>query len=280
MLTDPLFMDSKFVLIVSCLVVSSCQKNATEGPAPVTHSAWWQPETGRSFDWYLGTPGLQDQFSTEVVDVDAFETSKEVVNALHQQGKKVLAYLSVGTLEEGRPDGALVPRELIGNIYPAWPQERWVDIRQIDKIKPWVLSRLNMIVQKGFDGIEPDNVDGYEQTNTGFPISVGDTKKYLSFLITEAHQRQLSIGQKNIPDLSAEFATRFDWALCEDAFFQGWQDSMHAYIAVNKPVFAVEYTDHMTQSYFNTQVCPKAASLHYFSILKNRDLSKWTYFCQ
>ena len=122
-------------------------------------------------------------------------------------------------------------------------------------------------------------MDAYEQNNTGFPIGEQDTRRFLDFLILEAHNRGLSIGQKNLPTFSKDYASKFDWALIEDAFVQEWQDSLSLYIAGNKPVFAVEYTDSVNGTDFQNKICPSAKKMHFSIILKNRDLSKTTYFC-
>jgi endo-alpha-1,4-polygalactosaminidase (GH114 family) len=246
---------------------------------PSDKTSWWQPATGLTFDWKLDDLTNSDQFSSDVVDVDAFTTSKEQVTALHAQGKKVIAYLSVGTLENDRPDASLLPSEVIGKVYPEWPDEKWLDIRQLDKMKPWLNSRFKMIITKGFDAIEPDNLDSYSN-ETGFDISIEDTKKYSDFLISLAHQNGLGIGQKNVPELAVGFSPKFDWILTEDAFFQGWEDDVKPYILANKPVFSVEYTDETSQVTFENTFCPKAKLLKYNVILKHRDLDKWVYQCK
>jgi hypothetical protein len=233
---------------------------------------------GLSFDWQLDDIDINSNFSADVVDVDAFTTSAETVAALHAKGKKVIAYLSVGTLENDRYDASLIPKEVLGKTYPEWPNEKWLDIRQIDKLKPWLNSRINMILKKKFDGIEPDNMDGYDN-ESGFNIQIADTKKYADYLISLAHNNGLSIGQKNVKELSADYASKFDWMLTEDAFAQGWQDELSVYIKLKKPVFAVEYTDEMSQSEFEKNVCPAAGQLHYTAILKKRDLSQWVDRC-
>ncbi|GAC1424946.1 MAG: endo alpha-1,4 polygalactosaminidase [Flavisolibacter sp.] len=256
-----------------------CQKFLSDEKNVPAQVEWWKPNNIQSFDWYLGKATIQDQFSTSIVDLDAFETSPDIVISLHSKSKKIIAYLSVGTIENNRPDSSLVPKELIGNIYTQWPNEKWLDIRQIEKLRPWITSRLDMIKAKGFDGVEPDNLDAYEQSNTGFSISEQDTRKFLDFLILEAHNRGLSIGQKNLPTFSKDYSSKFDWALIEDAFVQGWQDSLSVYIAGNKPVFAVEYTDVVNAVDFQNKICPSGKKLHFATILKNRDLSKTTYFC-
>lgn len=252
-------------------------KNPSNGLEKIK-TDWWKPKAGVSFDWNLGTVSQNDSYSTDVVDVDAFETSKETVAALHAKGKKVIAYVSVGTLENTRTDGNLLPAEVIGKIYPEWPEEKWLDIRQIDKMKPWLISRFTKIQEKGFDAIEPDNIDGYS-SNTGFSIGIEDTKKFCDYIITLAHSMGLGIGQKNVGELSEEYSSKFDWALTEDAFKQGWQDDMKPYIALNKPVFAVEYTDKTSQKTFEQDVCPKSKSMKYSAILKHRKLDKWVSFC-
>lgn len=38
-------------------------------------------------------------------------------------------------------------------------------------------ARLDLAVQKGCDGVEPDNVDGY-QNNSGFPLTAQDQLAY------------------------------------------------------------------------------------------------------
>lgn len=268
--------------IAGLIVLASCSKTSTTTSVtdPEKNAAtWWQPVAGVTFDWDLANISATDTFSTDVVDVDAFETSKATVDALHAKGKKVIAYVSVGTLENYRPDSALLPSSVIGKIYPEWPDERWLDIHHLDSLKPWLISRFTMIRQKGFDAIEPDNLDAYEN-ETGFDISITDTKAFCTYLITLAHSMGLGIGQKNVSELTDDFSSSFDWALTEDAFDQGWQDDMLPYITKNKPVFVTEYTDKMTQANFQSTVCPAAKTKKYSAVLKKRDLSKWSYFCQ
>jgi len=241
--------------------------------------SWWQPKAGVTFDWCLDDLKASDTFTAEVVDVDAFTTTAAQVAALHKQGKKVIAYLSVGTIEDDRPDANLLPAEVIGKIYDEWPHEKWLDIRKPEKLQPWLKSRINMILSKGFDAVEPDNIDSYDN-DSGFDISLDDTKRYCDYLIALAHQNGLGIGQKNVPELADTYSKQFDWVLTEDAFADKFQDDLKSYISLNKPVFAVEYTDRTSQSSFSSTICPKAKSLGYFALLKRRSLEKWSFNCQ
>jgi len=227
----------------------------------------------------------------QIVDIDAFTTSKETVDSLHKKGKRVIAYLSVGSWEVYRPDKDTFPEEILGKKYPGWEDERLLNIKRLDLLAPIMIKRFEMIKEKGFDGIEPDNMDVYSwdsETNyTGFSLTLEDGKKYADWLIQEAHKRGLSIGQKNSGELSKEYASKFDWALSENAFILGTEDEMKPYTEEGKAVFTTEYTDNSedtnktpyTQEDFIAQVCQKADLLQYTAILKRRDLDSYLIRC-
>ncbi|MBC7450818.1 MAG: endo alpha-1,4 polygalactosaminidase [Cytophagales bacterium] len=241
---------------------------------------YYKARIGDRFEWRLDSIELNevDQYNCNIIDIDAFSATKELVDAFHARGIKVIAYISVGTIENYRPDYALLPYEVIGNVYPAWPDERFLNIREIEKLKPFIQSRFDMIKQKGFDGIEPDNIDGYGESN-GFDLTLEDTRAFCEWIIEEAHSRNLSIGQKNTEELVPFLYRKFDWALTEDVFNQNNQDDYSFYISSAKPVFSAEYTDVMSISEFDSFVCAKATQINYFAFLKHRDLTKWTYGC-
>jgi len=245
-----------------------------------TTSTYFKPQIGNSFEWRLDSIGLDEvkNYHCNIIDIDAFSASKELVAAFHKQGIKVIAYVSVGTIENYRPDAALLPAEVIGNIYPDWPDERFLNIRAINMLKPFIQSRFDMIKEKGFDGIEPDNMDGMYENN-GFNLTLEDTHAFCEWIIEEAHKRRLCIGQKNTEELVPLLYTKFDFALTEDIFNSNTQGDYSLYISAGKPVFSAEYTDVMTPTEFSTSVCPKAKALHYFAFLKHRDLTRWTYDC-
>lgn len=267
----------KYLLILFMTVSASCKKNHQE----LKTDSYYKPEIGDTFEWRLDSIQVNEvnQYTCDIIDIDAFSATKELVDAFHARGIKVIAYVSVGTIENYRPDSALIPPEVIGNIYPQWPDERFLNIREIEKLEPFITSRLNMIKQKGFDGIEPDNIDSYTADN-GFNLTLNDAKKFCEWLIDKAHSMGLSIGQKNANELVPLLYKKFDWALTEGIFNSNTQNDFSPYISVKKPVFSAEYTDVMSIDYFNTHVCPKAKSLKYFAFLKHRDLTKWKYECQ
>jgi len=278
-------------LFLSLLLVG-CGSSSPKSPENVETDIF-VPVKKSTFDWNLGDVDKDTPFADDIqiVDVDAFTTSKETVTALHNKGKKVIAYLSVGSWEKYRPDEASFPDALLGKVYPGWEDERLLNIKRLDLLKPVMIARLNMIKEKGFDGIEPDNMDVYSwdsETNyTGFALTLEDGKIYADWLIEEAHKRGLSIGQKNAGELSEEYVSKFDWALSENAFILEIEDEMKAYAKAGKAVFATEYIDNSedtgktpyTEESFIAQVCQNANTLGYTAILKKRDLDSFVVRC-
>lgn len=268
---------SRCFLLIILIACFSCKKKTVKAD----EQSYYQPKIGDRFEWRLDSIALNEvnRYSCNIIDIDAFIATKELVDAFHAKGIKVIAYISVGTLENYRPDSLLLPKEVVGNIYPAWPDERFLDLRAIEKLKPFIRSRFDMIKAKGFDGIEPDNIDSYAE-ETVFKLTLEDTRLFCDYIIEEAHSRGLCIGQKNTEELVPLMYGKFDWALTEDAFHQHIQDRYAAYVSAGKPVFCAEYTDEMNTGDFNTLVCAKARQLNYFAFLKHRDLTQWTYECQ
>ena len=236
------------------------------------------PRSGTTFEWRLDD--LPNNYTTtaEVVDIDAFSATPALIANLQAQGKKVFAYLSVGSRENFRPDVGDFPNIVIGNIYEGFSDENWIDIRRTDLIGPIMQARLDMIADKGFDGIEPDNINGY-QNNTGFNLTEEDAKTYSRFLIEEAHSRGLSIGQKNAEELIPEMVDEFDWLLTEDAYVEGFYQQLSPYITANKAVFFVEYTDRTNEDEFQSTICLVANARNYSAVLKDRDLTDTTVYC-
>jgi hypothetical protein len=71
----------------------------------------------------------------------------------------------------------------------------------------------------------------------------------------------------------------FDWILSEDAFVEGFQDTLEPYITAGKAVFFTEYTDRISTTDFQNDVCAYATAKGYSAVLKDRDLTNTTIYC-
>jgi hypothetical protein len=245
---------------------------ATSNLQPATD--WWHPTAGLAWQWQLGEDAIDTTIEADVYDID-LEVGQSVIDELHAKGRKVVCYISVGSYEDWRPDKDQFPPEVLGNDYDGWAGEKWLDIREIEKLTPILRARLDLCKAKGFDGIEPDNMEIYTN-DTGFPLTYEDQLKFALWLAEEAHKRGLAIGQKNASDQVADLIDVYDFAITEDYFYYDEAETMLPYIKSGKPVFAAEYTD--LDGDF-AAFCKKSQELGFSAILKNRDLDAWVKYC-
>jgi hypothetical protein len=235
---------------------------------------YWKPAVGTTWQWQLsGALEISDQY--EVIDIDLFDHDALVIEELHSRGLKVICYISVGSWEDWRPDRDHFPESVIGKKYQGWPGERWLDIRRIDLLAPVIEARFDLCQSKGFDGVEPDNMDGYSN-NTGFDISFEDQLAFNTWLADEAHARGLSIGMKNIPEQARLLVDHFDWALTESCIAEGWCAQLLPFFEAGKVVFAAEYIEEgMTLE----DICSQGIDKSLIVILKNRELDAYRGAC-
>lgn len=242
--------------------------------SPSPRSDNWRPVPGLTWQWQIGDNEIDTSVEADVYDIDLY-VDQSIIDELHTQGRKVICYISVGSWEDWRPDADQFPEEVLGKDYEGWAGERWLDIRRLDLLGPIMRARLDLCAAKGFDGVEPDNMEIYDN-DTGFPLTYQDQLDYALWLAEEAHVRGLAIGIKNASDQVQDLLKDFDFAITEDAFFYGWAEEMQPFIAAGKPVFATEYTD-MDVDFDAACVWGRA---HDFSfILKHRDLKAWLETC-
>ena len=239
------------------------------GLRPGTGGDWWQPAPGTTWHWQL-TGVIDTTRDVAMYDLDLFETSSQVIAGLKADGRIVVCYFSAGTWESYRPDSAQFPEALLGRTLDDWPDEKWLDIRDLQTLKPIMEARLDEAVAKGCDAVEPDNVDAYTN-NSGFPLSAADQLSYNRWLAEAAHARGLSVGLKNDLDQVAQLVDLFDWALNEQCFEYDECELLLPFIARGKAVFGVEYTD-QANALDPADYCPQANAMGYSWLVKTFDL--------
>jgi hypothetical protein len=237
--------------------------------APVTAQAqaasWWRPKVGVSWQWQLSGK-IDTSVKASVYDVDMFETPKATVAALHRQGRKVICYVSAGSVEEGRPDYESFPKSVIGKKLDGWPKERWLDVRKIAVLQKIWAKRLDQCKAKGFDGVEPDNVDAY-QNDSGFPLTAKQQLAYNRMLASVAHQKGLAVGLKNDLDQISSLVKDFDFAVNEQCAEYKECATLKPFISAGKPVFHAEYNLPLSR------FCAESKRLRLSSIKKTLDLT-------
>lgn len=255
--------------------IASAQVSSEEAPAlsaesTLTATTWWKPAARISGQVQLqGT--IDTNIDAEVFDIDGFDVPSSKIAALKAKGRKLVCYFSAGAWEDWRSDASRWPSSVRGKSN-GWPGEKWVDIRQLAALKPIMATRMDMCKAKGYDAVDPDNVDGY-QNDTGFPLKAADQLAFNKMLADLAHERGLAIGLKNDLDQIPQLADIFDFSVNEQCAEYNECDTLKPFIARNKPVFNIEY------SVSTTKFCPKAKSLGLSPMKKKMALDAWIQRC-
>ncbi len=101
-------------------------------------------------------------------------------------------------------------------------------------------ARFSMCKSKGFDAVEPDNMDGYSN-NTGFPITAAQQLAYDEWVAGEVQSLGMSVFQKNDAEQAAEMQPHFDGAIDEECNQFHECESFRPYLTAGKPVLNAEY---------------------------------------
>jgi hypothetical protein len=240
-----------------------------------TEAGRWIPVAGSSYQiQYDGR--LDETNPASTYDVDAFDTPARTVSALHAAGKRVVCYVDVGTWESWRPDASEFPKSVLGKPDGKWPGERWLDIRKTSVLEPIMKRRFAMCASKGFDGMDPDNLDGYSN-DTGFPLTYAEQLTYDTWVAQEGHVLGLTVAQKGDNGQVADLSKVFDFAVVEQCFVQGWCRQFARYTARDALVVDVEYG--LTPMRFTDRTCPSDARYGETAILKHLSLDAWIVTC-
>ena len=232
---------------------------------------WWKPTVGLTWQWQL-TGTLDKSVAAQVYDVDAANTSAADVAALKAAGRRVICYINVGAHEDFRPDAKNFPESVRGKGLDGWPGEKWLDVRRWDVLEPLLSARFKVCRDKGFDAVEPDNVDGYSN-NSGFPLTAGDQLTFNRRVADLAHRLGLAVGLKNDVEQARALAPAFDFAVNEECARYDECDTLKVFTDTGKPVFHVEY-DGSTSTF-----CAKVKPLRFSSMKKKLALDAWRESC-
>ena len=264
---------------------SSAPTTTAAVPAPnATSASIWQPDKGSSWNYELLKPLASAQTNgTDVWDIDLFDNPQAIISGLQSGGSKVICYFSAGSYEEWRSDAQQFQPSDLGKELDGWPGEKWLDINS-DNVRSIMSARMDIAVQKGCNGVDPDNVDGYNNDN-GLGLTSTDSINYLQFLAAAAQARNLSIGLKNAGEIVTDVIDLMQWSVNEQCLQYNECDTFQPFISQGKPVFHVEYpkgdSDTSTLVATNTKndICDNASISGFSTIIKNMNLDSWTENC-
>lgn len=136
--------------------------------------------------------------------VDCFEATADAVAALRArapaQGTPIRAvgYFSAGSYEEWRPDAGDFAQADLGAPLADWPGERWLNVSS-PRVRDIMRARLRMCKAKGFDGVDPDNMNAHANAN-GAGVTAAKQLEYTRFIAAAARGLGMAVGLKNAAD--------------------------------------------------------------------------------
>lgn len=222
----------------------------------VTNTGIRLPPSGKIiWDWQIGA-GDDSSISlpngASLIDVDGFTTSATRVAQLKAQGAYTVCYIDAGSYEPNRPDSASFPNYLKVQQDPNWPAEYFLDVTDVFKpnsvLATILRNRFQMCKDKGFDALEPDNLQNDENVSGG-KITTQQQIDFNGWIADEAHKIGLAAFQKNGPDkillrdrTGLMMVEKFDGILNEECQQFGECSPLNEYVNRGKLALNTEYT--------------------------------------
>lgn len=198
-------------------------------------TSWWKPAPTDTFLWDLDLSNVPSpavsrapsvtNYDANVYDIDPTNLGASGIATLHNNGKKVICYVDVGSWEPYRTDaanfnpacicGAGATLQANGNCSSSahemqgWT-EWWFDLHDascLTNVEAGMAKRLQAAAALGCDAIEPDNLDSFENQDQagaaagGWGNTMADENNYITHIAQEAHALGMGILLKNAGDL-------------------------------------------------------------------------------
>ena len=221
---------------------------------------------------------------TKVSGDGTFVVNTAAVDAIHAAGGHAICYLDAGDAETYRPDYLRFVHFdrscggcLIGNPFSqVFPDEFFLNINNDEGQRAFILKVNRARVQKcadtGFDAVEWDIIDTFEDSHSGFHISYRSQLMFNTRLANMAHHYGMSVAMKNDPSQVKDLLPYFDFAIVEECFQYHFcsgnpAPGEDAFVQAGKAVFEVEYR------LDRDEFCPDAEALGFNAIKKSRHYS-------
>ncbi len=262
----------RYLILLSFVFLTACESMPDSGPNNGAQAAgvWYQPSL--STDWQIQLTGsVNTGYPVSIYDIDLFDSSASLIASIKATGRKVICYFSAGSYENWRPDADKFATFDLGNNLSGWPGEKWLDVRS-SRVQAIMAARMDLALDKGCDGVDPDNVDGYSN-NTGFNLTAADQLAYNRMLAREAHRRGLSVGLKNDLEQVSELVADFDFSVNEQCFEYKECDLLAPFVTAGKPVFNIEYRSiYVTSASSRQALCTDSLNRQFKTLILPLDL--------
>lgn len=236
-----------FLKTFTLLVLASeiCAGEIPNDPTIRPGSSW------ANIAWGHHDGGRDDVVKAEVVLLDLQDVTPRGVQAFKAQGKKIICYMSAGTVEEFRGYyKANRPAWDMLTLSPMdeWYGERWLDIRRASRLIPLFKPVLADMARAGCDAVEFDNMDCYGSPDCAGHLGMLSHNEMVEFnvnfvleLTNIAHELSMGVFCKNAAELHPEVIPYMQGLIVENCARFKECAGLSMWTAFNKPVFAVDY---------------------------------------
>ncbi|KAF7192788.1 hypothetical protein HII31_05887 [Pseudocercospora fuligena] len=248
-----------------------------------TNVSYWQPTAGTPWQIIL-SQNLPTQCPNGVkaIDGDLEANEASTWSSLKASGCKTICYFSAGSYENWRQDADQFNNSTdLGAPLDGWPGEWWLNTKS-SNVRRIMQQRLDTAAKKGCDGVDPDNIDAYENDGGGLGLTQDDAIDYINFLSGEAHKRGLAMGLKNGGAIVSSVLNVTDYEVNEQCQDYDECDTVRPFINANKPVFGIEYTKKestIPDQETIDKICDNDSAEGFSTLIKHMNLNDWKISC-
>jgi hypothetical protein len=271
-------------LVVAALALTLAACEGSEGTLLVRHDAaagagpdqppdlFLPQENAR---WTARLDGAVDiTLAADFFYLDPDQQPAEDLAALREQGRPYLCYLSAGTVEDFRADAEDFPNRVVGNVLSAFPNERWLDVRDA-LVRELMSRRIERLAAAGCRGVTPASLAAYE-VDSGFPLSLADSVDYARFIANRLHDAGMSAGLTGPAALTLELWQSYDFGLAIGCVAGSRCREYAALQAAGKPVLHVE----LGEPEAAPQLCKSAQELGFDALISDPGFSGRCVLCR
>ncbi|PHH60940.1 hypothetical protein CDD81_1021 [Ophiocordyceps australis] len=261
------------------------------GNAP-NRTAMWRPAVDTKWQIVLSRPldldngdGYPVTPQATVYDIDVFDNPQQTIQRLQTAGIRVICYFSAGSYEDWRPDKGAFLESDMGKPLDGWKGERWLNVSS-ENVRSIMRQRIKLAASKGCDAIDPDNIDGYDNSN-GIDLTQEQAADYIRFLSREAAQYNMTTGLKNAAGIVDDVLDDVAFSVNEECKEKSECTSYDGFINANKPVFNIEYpkdagnglSDSSKNRFCDDSKQENAGSNRFSTVIKKMNLDGWVQYC-
>ncbi len=262
-------------------------------PLPWSDASMWAGAEG-SWEWILDSESLPETPPpVDYLGIDGEESLGSYVSTAAGAGTEVWCYVSVGTVEDYRADAQdfydLDAAEIdagrepiLGDVYPEWPDERWLHPGRHEVFMPLMEARLDACEAKGFSLVELDNMDAYDN-DTGLGVTQVEEIAYVRALVTAIQDRGMGAIHKGATDLVPDLEEHMEALLLEDCVLYNHCEAGGPYLISGKPLWNAEYPEAWQdegRDFALDSVCAAAEASGTSTIIKELSLTERTIVCE